>query len=223
MIVKNFKKIVLVFISLILSGVLYAQKDVTQFLGIPIDGSKSEMIQKLKSKGYTNSTVEDVLAGEFNGTEVLINIQTYNNKVWRIIVADAKTENESDIRIRFNNLIQQFQNNKKYISYSDSIILKYTIPEDEDISYELSVHKKQYQAYFFQKTADYDSITLEKDSLLAKQTLNDTDKKQLAMLMNKFERSKNKIVWFKIGELSGKYSIIIFYENEYNSANGEDL
>jgi len=144
-------------------------------------------------------------------------------QLWRIIVADAKTENESDIRIRFNNLIQQFQNNKKYISYSDSIILKYTIPEDEDISYELSVHKKQYQAYFFQKTADYDSITLEKDSLLAKQTLNDTDKKQLAMLMNKFERSKNKIVWFKIGELSGKYSIIIFYENEYNSANGEDL
>ena len=223
MVVKKFKKIVMVFMSLIFSGVLYAQKDVTQFLGIPIDGSKSEMIQKLKSKGYTNSTVEDVLAGEFNGTEVLINIQTYNNKVWRIIVADAKTENESDIRIRFNNLIQQFQNNKKYISYSDSIILKYTIPEDEDISSELSVHKKQYQAYFFQKTADYDSITLEKDSLLAKQTLNDTDKKQLAMLMNKFERSKNKIVWFKIGELSGKYSIIIFYENEYNSANGEDL
>ena len=31
----------------------YAQKDVTQFLDIPVDGYKPEMIEKLKSKGYT--------------------------------------------------------------------------------------------------------------------------------------------------------------------------
>ena len=32
----------------------YAQeKDVTKFLGIPIDGTKSEMIAKLKGKGFT--------------------------------------------------------------------------------------------------------------------------------------------------------------------------
>ena len=42
---------------LTISTILYAQKDVTQFLGIPVDGSKSEMIQKLKAKGYRyNST-----------------------------------------------------------------------------------------------------------------------------------------------------------------------
>jgi hypothetical protein len=64
---KNFKKTVCFFMLLILPIALYAQKDVTQFLGIPVDGNKSEMIQKLKDKGFTiNPHEEDVLAGEFN-------------------------------------------------------------------------------------------------------------------------------------------------------------
>ena len=49
----------------------YAQKDVTQFLDIPVDGYKPEMIEKLKSKGYTiNQQSEDVLDGEFNGQKL---------------------------------------------------------------------------------------------------------------------------------------------------------
>jgi len=30
-------------------------------------------------------------------------------------------------------------------------------------------------------------------------------------------------VWFKIFEMLGEYYIIIYYDNEYNRANGEDL
>lgn len=43
-------KSVLATLLLIFSVSLYAQKDVTQFLGIPVDGSKSEMIKNLKQK-----------------------------------------------------------------------------------------------------------------------------------------------------------------------------
>jgi hypothetical protein len=32
-----------------------------------------------------------------------------------------------------------------------------------------------------------------------------------------------KPVWFMISELYGKYYITMFYDNEYNRANGEDL
>ena len=33
-----------------------------------------------------------------------------------------------------------------------------------------------------------------------------------------------KKVWFMINERSyGKYAIVMFYDNEYNQANGEDL
>ena len=42
------------FLLLILPVTLYAQKDVTQFLDIPIDGYKVEMIKKLKSARKPN-------------------------------------------------------------------------------------------------------------------------------------------------------------------------
>lgn len=59
------------------------------------------------------------------------------------MVADANNVDERAIQIRFNRLCEQFAHNPKYVSLQD-----YTIPEDEDISYEISVHKKRYEAVF---------------------------------------------------------------------------
>ena len=107
-------------LSLLFSMSVYAQKDVTQFLGIPVDGSKWEMIQKLKEKVFRNSTVgEDILEGEFNGAEVYVSIVTNNNKVYRIMLMDATNSDETDIRLRFNKLCRQFANNPKYFSLRD--------------------------------------------------------------------------------------------------------
>lgn len=62
-----------------------AQKDVTRFLGIPVDGTKTEMIQKLKAKGFRPTTYDkETLEGEFNGRDVYVSVVTNNNKVWRI-------------------------------------------------------------------------------------------------------------------------------------------
>ena len=86
------KKILLVATLLICTVALYAQNDVTRFLGIPVDGTKYEMIQKLKAKGFTSSPQDkDVLVGEFNGSQVNIYVVTTNNKVSRIMVCDANT------------------------------------------------------------------------------------------------------------------------------------
>ena len=156
---EKIKKILLLFILLITPLVIYAQKDVTQFLDIPVDGYKSEMIKKLNSKGFTNKRNNlDILDGEFNGTDVNIVIVTNNNKVWRVAVLDVNPTDETNIKIRFNNLIQQFVNNKRYSTQADSTIAKYTIPKDEDISYEISVNKKRYEAIFYQKSVKYFDI-----------------------------------------------------------------
>ena len=61
------KKLILALCVLILSVSVFAQDDVTKFLGIPIDGFKPEMIRKLKGKGFTDHPYKsDVLVGEFN-------------------------------------------------------------------------------------------------------------------------------------------------------------
>lgn len=110
--------ILLLYILFPLWGI--AQNDVTQFLGIQIDGTKSEMIYKLKSKGFnidSQSEFDNGLIGEFNGKEVRIFIVTNKNKVWRIMVSDASLSDEASIKIRFNNLIRQFNNSKSTVLY----------------------------------------------------------------------------------------------------------
>ena len=235
---KVIKFFVLVFMQFLLSVSLYAQKDVTQFLGIPVDGSKPEMIKKLKEKGFVSSTSDkDVLVGEFNGEEVNIYIVTDNNKVWRIMVCDISSRDEQQIRIRFNKLIQQFQNNKSYVDLPESIISKYIISENEKISYEMTVHNKQYTASFYQKTKELYSIDIEQDNLDKLELLNDTiDLEQRMLLFHKRaslismriseignDEYLNKNVWFRIGRDSRGFFIAMYYDNEYNRAKGEDL
>ncbi|MDR1552874.1 MAG: hypothetical protein LBS69_05365 [Prevotellaceae bacterium] len=227
---KIIKIFAMVFMPFLLSLPLYAQKDVTQFLGIPVDGYKHEMIQKLKAKGFTVSpSNKDVLVGEFNGTKVNIHVVTNNNKVYRIMVSDAISQGETDIKIRFNKLCQQFQNNEKYMpaSLSES---DYTIPEDEDISYEMSVKNKRYEAVFCQvpniDTAvimkEFGSFLLTKytEEQLSNFTEEEVQKESIPYILDKIDK---KSVWFMISELYGKYYITMFYDNEYNRANGEDL
>lgn len=185
--------------TLTLTG--YAQHEVTKFLGIPVDGSKSEMIRKLKAKGFQSTEVDGVLKGEFNGREAYISIQTNRNKVWRITVFDAIPSDETQIKIRFNNLCDQFSNNSRYVSLG-----KQTIPEEENISYEITVNKKQYQAVFYQWPSNKEAASLSDEAINSLK--DDADK---------------RLVWFTIQQEGIGYDIILFYENGYNQANGDDL
>lgn len=72
-----------------------AQKEVTKFLGIPVDGTKSSMIQKLKAKGFKYNDRLDYLTGEFNGVSVRVYVVTNNNRVWRIMLQDLYPSSET--------------------------------------------------------------------------------------------------------------------------------
>ncbi len=87
------------------------EKEVTKFLGIPVDGTKAEMRKKLIEKGFTQKIVQEYeyFEGEFNGRDVRIYIGTNNNKVWRIMVCDKSVFDEEEIKIQFNRLVSQFE------------------------------------------------------------------------------------------------------------------
>ena len=226
------KKLLSLVLLLACSAVSYAQNEVTQFLGIPVDGSKSEMIQKLKAKGFRYDSELDCLKGEFNGRDSYISVVTNNNKVYRIMVRDVTSSSESDIRIRFNTLCRQFENNKKYQSLSSE---SYIIPEDENISYEMSVNKKRYQASYFQiPEGGIDSTTIMKEtqsfifSKYSQEQLSSLTEEQTQELMTEVllyitEKFYNRSVWFMIDEMYGDYYILLYYDNGYNQADGEDL
>ena len=184
-----------------ISAIVFAQNEVTKFMGIPVDGSPTEMIKKLKAKGFTTDEGymrdvkrglidldgTEVLTGRFNGEKVRVFLVVEQNKVRRIYLADKKTRDETQIKIRFNTLVRQFENNDKYVYFYEQ-----TIADDEDISYQMTVNKKQYEAVFAQKGED-----------------GTVDEK--------------RVVWFTIVQGSDGYKIAMFYDNEYNRADGSDL
>lgn len=121
--------------------------NVLKFMGIPVDGSKTQVIQKLEEKGFKYDSISDCLTGQFNGKESNIFISTNKNKVDRIYVCDANAANEANIRIAYNNLLNQFNNNSKYVTIEENKPLS----EDENISYEMTMHNKRYEAVFYLK------------------------------------------------------------------------
>lgn len=183
------KKILSLAFLLMLSLSIFAQRQVTKFLGIPVDGSRTDMIEKLKAKGFTYNSYVNALGGQFNGTNVWINVLTNNNKVWRIIVTYLNNLDKEQIKMQYNRLINQFYNNPRY-----KVVNAEGLTSKDDIYQEVSINKKQYQASFRQLPDD--------------------------------ENIEKRAVWFTINEEPNKfqkYSIVIYYENRYNEANGEDL
>lgn len=230
------KKFIFALTTLFISTISFAQKDVTLFLGIPVDGTKADMIQKLKAKGFTYDATKDVLYGQFNGRNSNLYVAANNGKVYRIMVCDHDVISETDIRIRFNTLCRQFEQNKKYTP--QNLLGGYEIEESEDISYEMTIHNKRYQAAYYQVSEEdfeksIDSFDVEKymeenKNQYSEEKLKKLDEKELGRtVVNLFDsmmkQFSHKSVWFMINEHYGKYYISIFYDNELNKANGEDL
>lgn len=220
------------FLMFLMLGVYaFAQKDVTQFLGIPVDGTKTEMVQKLKAKGFKYNSTYDWLEGEFNGGKVTLRIVTYNNKVWRIVVSDKWATDEANIKIRFNNLCRQFAKNEKYLPLKGEPELL----EEERIGYEMMVNNKRYESAYYQSPKDLITLSEEEKSLaLTEGGLRDApwdsltfeeQKEQVSAWIDYAEDKywSKKSVWFMIAKDANDYRIVIYYDNEYNCANGEDL
>ena len=223
------KRIFLFYIMAIMAISMSAQNDVTTFLGIPVDGFKSEMKQKLVSKGFVPKKVgtNEFLEGEFNGTDVHVWIVTNNNKVYRIMLSDKNTVDEAQIKIRFNNLVKQFENNKRYHAFGD-----YPLSDKEDISYEMGINNKEYVAYYLQDP-DFENIDAKIQTAIEEKYSAEELKNPSETVKNDIKDITNKIlgyhfmkqVWFCIKRYrdNGEYYICMYYDNKYNQANGEDL
>lgn len=207
-------------------------KDVTTFLGIPVDGTKAEMRQKLIAKGYTPKKDRDGdewLEGEFNGSSVRIRIVTNKNKVYRIMVSNANPYDEANVKNEYNILVDQFEHNKRYKSFKD-----FSIPSDEDFSYEMEVNNKVYAALYGQNMSEDYSHYLDIQAYLYLKSIYSEDelKNRSESVVKNYANCRSQLiadhmskksVWFQIIKTGNIYGIALYYDNGYNQANGEDL
>ena len=147
------KKTLLIAYLLLLSAFCFAQGGPLKFLGIPIDGAEAQFVAKLKAKGFTYSAFTEGYKGQFNGKNVDVFTHANHNLLDRVYVAFPYT-NEDGIKTEFNRLLGQFKDNGKYLD----LVMNEEIPEGDDISYEITVRNKRYQASFCYYDEDRDRV-----------------------------------------------------------------
>lgn len=212
-----------------------------KFMGIPVDGTKENMISQLEQKGFKYDAKTDYLDGKFNGEDAILYVSTNKDVVDRIMVTFINPVSETDIKIKFNRLVRQFENNEKYFS----VLENQSIDDDVDISYDISIKKKRFQAAYHQcYTKDeidaikalinenYDTFMDTfaespeiKESGLSFNGTKDENVNAIAALMG-MAYMMNNDVWFMISENPTRYNyymITVFYDNLSNRPNGEDL
>lgn len=189
-------KFAFVFLGALLVGQGMAQteaaagggRDVTTFMGIPVDGEPQDVEAKLIAKGFTPA--EDIgtgfFYGEYEGEKVIVCVASNDGVVARIGVTDAVTRLEPEIKARFNALVKRYEADEGYVSFEGDNRL---IDEKENVADELCNNGKVYEADFYQRPAagNAERETVEK-----------------------------KFVWFKICENGGYFYIVTYFDNEYN-------
>lgn len=238
------KKLITILVLALCSFTLVAQNsnEVTlKFLGIPIDGNKSQMIELIKAKGFTFNSYRNCLQGQFNGKNIDVYVVDNHGIVYRVFVAFPKID-EYEIRSEFNHLLSQFTRNDKYVPIKECE----AIDQKEDISYEMSVHNKQYGASFSYISPDiftpeqtakihgffdnYATMSEEEtqqylESMAASFSpdLANASPDDIMLAMNRVASLLSGNVWFKIFREGVDYQIGLYYDNLKNSPNGEDL
>lgn len=178
----------------VLCSVATNAQEVTKFLGIPVDGSEREMLKKIEEKGFTLK-----LDGGIEYLEGIFNGQSVRVRVStnagkvKRVIVFFEDTDPANLKISYNNLVYQFKKNPKYVS---SEYDDFIIPDNEDILYEASIHNKRYDAVFFQRGEN-----------------------------GSIDGIEYRVVWFIISKsiLPNKGHIVLYYDNEYNGAHGEDL
>lgn len=238
------RRLITIIIFLLVSILAIAQtsaEGTLKFLNIPIDGTKENMISQIKEKGFRYDSYNGCLRGQFNGKDVEVYVVTNHDVVDRIYVAYPEMS-ESLVITEYNILLGQFNRNKKYIALQENE----QIPNNEDLSYEMTVKNKKYGASFMYISPDLfseeeidnihalrervEGMSSEEVQAMSQAMADSLQSRDSEISLENTMRAINKLmslvsgnVWFTIHERYGEYQIGIYYDNLKNRPNGEDL
>lgn len=215
-------KKIAVLILFLCSSVCFAQRDVIKFLGIPVDGTREEMISAIKNLNrfqYFRYETNDSFLGKFNGVDSFITISYNNGLVDRVFVWEADPRTLKETVKAYNTLIDQFSKNDKYVDLLQCSQMK--IQPGENVRRNMRVNGLTYEARFF-----YIPDMEERERVL-KTVDGMSFSDRIDYVFDYAERNMVDIVWFRINKIgigARDWSIPIYYENTRNRPHeGEDL
>lgn len=202
-----------------------ASETILTFSGVPINGSKAQIIKSLSAKGFEYSDLYDHLTGMFNGEEVTLKISTNHGVVDRIIVNYPYCHESNDTRIKYNMLLSRFNRNDKYICINPRL----EVPADERINRQLYDNSRYYDAVYFylrpgtdpeQWTDEYRKEYQKMYNKPLAGLSYEEMEEALFCLPNKISEAVSGVVWFT---MDSQHQIVINYINFKNRPRGEDL
>lgn len=204
---KTMRKLVLALLMLLTLSLSAQEKDVIKFMGIPVDGTKSQMISKLEEKGFVTvegiRRIEDAekelerLGGEVTGGKMRENDQDY--------FMDGYFDGKRCTIVLFS---------YKSIVYKISVFLEDSYKKKFDAffrfnDYAEKLQKKYYDENNYYKPLDYsDELNLDAD--------------YFNMFIDK-QKKGGVILHITYPQTNMEYHIFIEYLNIANMPNGEDL
>lgn len=207
------------------SGLVDTEETALKFVGIPIGGTKEQMYNALKAKGFERESYEEFMTGMFNGENVTLFISTNHGIVDRIKVLYPRCSEANDTRIKYNTLLSRFNRNAKYVCVNP----RPEVPANENIYWKIQANTKEYDAvYFFlhPEVNAKDWVEEFKREYLKryKKPLQgfsyEEMEEALFCLPMKVSASVSGVVWFTMTSI---HSIEINYINFKNRPRGEDL
>lgn len=127
------------------SGFADSDETALKFLGLPIGGTKKQMMEALKTRGFNIDYGNESMTGMFNGEEVKLFLTTNHGIIDKIKVIYPYCSEENDTRIKYNMLLSRFNRNAKYICVNP----RAEVPIDEKIYWKLEENNNTYDAIYF--------------------------------------------------------------------------
>ena len=209
------------------SGLVDTDDTALKFVGVPIGGSKEQMFNALKAKGFEMSYNDNYMIGMFNGERVTLYLNTNHGIVDWVKVVYPQSSEENDTRIKYNTLLSRFNRNAKYVCVNPRV----EIPAEERIFWKLKENTKYYDAVYFYLHPEVNEKNWVEEfnqeyQKRYKKSLRGLSYEEmeevLFCLPMKVSAAVSGIVWFTMADIYD-IKININYVNFKNRPRGEDL
>ena len=196
------------------------------FLGVPVDGTKSDVINALTSRGFAYDLDEEGMLGEFEGENVFLHIsENKAGKVYQIMVYFHTKESAKENIEVYNKLVNRFNaDSTNYWSFYEEELIPENVNLDSLIKEEEGEIWAEYLLTQQLDTAAYLQNTFA--ALLSKftpeQIKNPTEEQRSEMVaimqqeISKLHSGRVFIGLFKDEEEKGKYNVILYIYNQKN-------
>ena len=137
---------ILIILSLILTLTAAAQTDVTTFMNVPVNGTRTSMVRKLLKAGLKKAG-KDLLLEDVDGKSFIVTLQTNGKEVCRVTMTPTRGTGDVFLAVQmYNTLIECYRRDCGYCEkeYNREALMA------DSLNWKRYIKQGMYYAEFFQ-------------------------------------------------------------------------